>query len=186
MVAAALAETGGTMTISSRIIRGAVAAWLRYERQCHLVVFDRGDDVVPGTPDILAVDKKRMAVEVEIKISMSDFKRDAKKQKWLPHYGKDYYTGQDRRPAFFYYAVPSKLVDKVAPMLPDGVGLLTLEDHVSPHSLTGVPAVVSKVAAQRNKTAPRLSWANCYRMISHQTGTLVTLECEAAANSMEA
>lgn len=64
--------------------------------------------------DVLVVSKAGYMTEVEIKITLEDFKRDIKKK----------YKSDGLK--YFYYAVPSTLVEQVTPLLPTHAGLLSV------------------------------------------------------------
>lgn len=82
--------------------------------------------------------------EFEIKISVSDFKHDfvktdkheilscGQKKIWYGKWEKgekvEYYEHANRRrPNYFYYAVPSEMVDKVKDMVPEYAGLISID-----------------------------------------------------------
>jgi hypothetical protein len=70
-----------------------------------------------GQCDLLQVTRSGYATEYEIKVSRSDWKKDATKDKW-------------RRPrphvARFFYAVPIELADYWPEWAPDGAGLIAV------------------------------------------------------------
>lgn len=111
------------MSVSFATIRYAVACWLRYGKQCSLVSFERGGmGWAWGYPDIFAVTESRKTYDVEIKMSFSDFKADAKKAKFRP----ELQNINDGKPTWFYYACDEALGEKILPLLPDGAGLLVV------------------------------------------------------------
>lgn len=63
--------------------------------------------------DMLSVSKKMFLREVEIKISVSDFKADLKK--------KHNHDGNIKQ---FYFAVPYYILDKIEKLVPENVGIL--------------------------------------------------------------
>lgn len=96
--------------------------------------------------DLYVVSKRGLATEVEIKISLKDFRNDKLKdlhcmEVWRENpqwrvpagpgaHGRVYkharLQGADRRaPNYLYYLVPEDLVDAVRPELPDYAGLLS-------------------------------------------------------------
>lgn len=128
------------------------------------MTFERGPNV-SDNPDVYGVNKSRHGLEIEIKISLSDFKRDAKKRKW------DY---QVVTPMFFYYLVPNEILDKVKPLIQPGIGLLTVSKHaLDPY--TQLPAIRCEIRPTRNPKARKLSLYCAGRLIKHQTGTLCAL-----------
>jgi hypothetical protein len=158
--------------MNSNYLKAAAASWLRYDKNLNLIAFERG--IGSGNPDVIAVDNKRFLIEVEVKISMSDFRADAKKYKWKIQDGG---YRPEAIPRLFYYLVPKDLVDKVKPELKEGHGLLTLGRR---RMQNGMPEVISVVAARANKLSKRLSFPNLARMVKHQSGTLCALAASQA------
>ena len=67
--------------------------------------------------------------EVEVKISLSDFKADFKKEnkhKLLREHG---WVGKFAVPNYFSYCVPAHLVEKVEPLVPAYAGLISVSEH---------------------------------------------------------
>lgn len=156
------------MNISNSYIMKAIAAsWLRYDRKCPLVTFERGLDY-NSNPDVMAVNPSRFLVEIEIKISMSDFRADAKKSKWQ---WRERY-GSRGRPKFFYYFVPMELVEKVKQELKPGHGLLTVKRPDKLMSITGLPELDCVVSPKADSLAKRVSIDDRIRLIKHQSGSL--------------
>jgi len=80
--------------------------------------------------DLAVLSPSKLLWEVEIKVTMDDWRRDLEKTKWtnsLPH---------PCNPARFYYAVPEKLVAKGAD------GMYTIPEWVPPTA--GILAVVNR------------------------------------------
>ena len=69
--------------------------------------------IVDHECDILSVSKKMFLREVEIKISVSDFKADFKK--------RHNHSGNIKQ---FYYAVPYYILDKIENLIPENAGIL--------------------------------------------------------------
>lgn len=89
-----------------------------------------------GLADILAL-RKTMAVEVEIKKSFCEIKRDLK-IKHLKHWFYLNRTNSDRIPNKFYFALPSGFKDatleKYKDIIPKPYGLIVVEDDdFKPH-----------------------------------------------------
>jgi hypothetical protein len=68
--------------------------------------------------DLLIVEPCRWATEVEIKISISDLKADAKK--WHHH--------ESELIRSLYFAIPTSLFDKALPFIPERAGVLTVDE----------------------------------------------------------
>ena len=72
--------------------------------------------IVDHECDILSVSKKMFLREIEIKISVADFKADFKK--------KHNHSGNIKQ---FYYAVPYYILDKIKDLVPENAGILVAE-----------------------------------------------------------
>lgn len=131
-----------------------------------------------GRPDLLAVDKKRQLIEVEIKVSLSDYRQDFKKR----HREFAHIFGDLRRK--MYYAVPPFLVDEVKKTAPEGWGILTIRhpfQEIFPKQPNwDYPAHVARAA---KNVKERATVKQCLEMARHLTGTLVSLSKECAAHS---
>lgn len=150
--------------MDSLTLRTVAACWLRYTIGCSIVTFERGPNHFDN-PDVYGVNKSRHGLEVEVKVSLSDFKREAKKRKW------DY---QVVTPMFFYYLVPNDILEKVKPLIPPGVGLLTVSKFaLDPY--THLPSIRCEVRPTRNPKARKLSPYCAARLVKHQSGTLCAL-----------
>ncbi len=116
-----------------------------------------------GLADILAL-RKTMAVEVEIKKSFCEIKRDLKKKQlkhW--HYLKGAFS--DRIPNKFYFALPSGFKDttleKYKDIIPKPYGLIVVEDDdFRPHSCHTVKRgqYLTKCTDHLEKLNERVSW----------------------------
>lgn len=80
----------------------------------------RSENIVSHECDILSVTKNNYLREVEIKISVSDFKADFKK--------KHNHEGNIRQ---FYYAVPYYVLDDIKDLVPEHAGILVAEYNVN-------------------------------------------------------
>jgi len=153
--------------MTSDYIKMCVAEYFRYTRQCPIISFERS--VIPyasHNPDILVVSKDRRLIEIEVKISLSDFRADAKKRIW-----KHRDAGNAAMPYQFYYAVPYELKDKVEPILRPDCGLLLVTEREQFFS----KAVFTQKRAPINKRSQKLSLLRATRMAYNQTGTLCSL-----------
>ncbi|MDY4011348.1 MAG: MmcB family DNA repair protein [Fusobacterium gastrosuis] len=74
----------------------------------------RYERIVNHECDILSVSKKLFLREIEIKVSVSDFKADFKKK----------HQHLDENIKHFYYAVPDYILDKIKPLVPENAGIL--------------------------------------------------------------
>ena len=76
----------------------------------------RVENIVTHECDMLMVTKNYFLREVEIKVSVSDFKADFKK--------KHNHEGNIKQ---FYYAVPYYILDKIKDLVPEQAGILVAE-----------------------------------------------------------
>jgi len=149
--------------VNSDYLKACAAAYLRYRRQCIVVAFERGVSGHVDNPDVLGVTVQRYLIEIEVKVSVSDFRRDIDKAKWK--------CPGRLCPRQFYYIVPPDISDKVLKIWPDeDRGLLTL-DRTRSGGLHDVYAVKKAKAA----AAKTLSTEQLVRLVKHQSGTLVSL-----------
>ncbi len=155
------------------MLEACAMEWLRYGKLCHIVTRERGQRI--GRPDVLAVNAKGFLVEIEVKRTLADFKRDAAKpQRTNP--------SQSPNVRQFSYLVPPELVVKVQPLLPPGAGLLTLGPQTSLH--TGLPeVVVVRQASPRLKVKP-LTPKRIWELTRDMAGALVTAEISARKNKL--
>lgn len=152
-------------------VRYAVACWLRYAKQCHVVAFERGGHGWGwDRPDVFAVNTTRETYDVEIKMSYSDFKADQKKTKFNPLFAS---AGRER-PTWFYYAAPMKLAEKIMaahPLLPGGAGLLGITDFRE----SGQDGLVILARAVKHKASTRPNIRQLATWVKDQSGTLCGL-----------
>lgn len=76
--------------------------WLRLDQRCAFIATEVGE----YSADVLGINEKKM-IEIEVKVTLSDFKNDFHKGK---HYSYANSVGM-WIPNVFYFAVPSKLVE---------------------------------------------------------------------------
>lgn len=152
--------------MTSDYLKACVAAYLRYRRQCPIIAFERGISGSFDNPDVLAVTNSRFLIEVEVKVSLSDFRHDASKRKWQKPFAGRLCARQ------FYYAVPPEMVDKVQADWPHpDRGLLTLGHKITYGHLKEVIVMRPAKAA----SAKSLSTKQIVQLVHHQSGTLVSL-----------
>lgn len=97
-----------------------------------------------GLADVVLVSKSGYAYEIEIKCSVNDFNKDAKKHKWKK---------PRNQVKCFFYAVPAEIADRVE--VPEHAGLIVLHDDRS--------GAMVKQMAPANKDARKLSPATILR-----------------------
>lgn len=139
----------------------SAAQWLRYKRQCFLIATERG--LYPwGRPDVFGVTLQRRTIEVEVKVTLADFRANAKKR----------ISGLPRahwHPWQFYFIVPPALVESVALELPEWSGLLTLDTYRD-----YLPCRVVKVVKRSpcNDLSPQVKVRDLAEMAKHMSGTI--------------
>jgi len=165
--------------ISIEVLRACAVEFLRYQRDCKMVCLERSPFLIehkrrngqvsveqdPCNPDVVGVTEARRVVEIEIKRTFSDFKKNREK------------TSMFRRqflnimPSQFYFLVPPNLVAKVEPLLEQKEGLLTtMTHHRSAYTNMPVLRIVKDASVMRDSR--RLTLREMVRMVMHQTGTL--------------
>lgn len=104
------------MKVTADSIKASVAAYWRYIRQypfvaleasCRLESFNDG-----GQADVLVITKDRLLIEVEVKLSIDDVRRDRNKLKHRSFRDFSQYFSYPTH--YFYFAVPKELANKVA------------------------------------------------------------------------
>ncbi len=92
--------------------------WLHWVKKCHAVLHERTPRYQTGSPDVLGMTRSRYLIEIEIKRSVSDFKKNetkyhvANRQFWLKNW-----------PRQVYFFVPEEILEKVQPLTPEWAGL---------------------------------------------------------------
>jgi hypothetical protein len=141
--------------------------FLRYEQGCYLLAWERSpwEHRWHHKPDVMGVERGRRVLEIEIKRSVADFKADAKKRIW------GYRSLGYAVPFKFWYLVPPELVEEILPMVPAGLGLLT----VGPKTSRGGNAeIICASPAKTNRKASVLRLKDMVHMARDQSGTLVS------------
>lgn len=97
--------------------------WLRFRKNCFLVLTERSPMRHGGIPDVLGITKARYCIEVECKRTMSDFRANANK-----HCVRNRDVWIDRWPKQFFFCVPESMLTRALEELPEYAGLLSLRD----------------------------------------------------------
>ena len=91
-------------------IKAVIAAYWRYVRQCPVIALEVNSNLSAYSgeerADVMAVDKNRYLIETEVKITLADLRRDAKKSKHQDF--QDYRLCVAR---YFYFAVPRDIAN---------------------------------------------------------------------------
>lgn len=98
-------------------IKLALMMQYRFAQGAYLVSTECGN----YSSDFLAVNKYNQIVEVEVKVSLTDFKADFKKPKHKIYEHTSKLTEWDKKsifvPNYFYFAVPESILNSVLPLL---------------------------------------------------------------------
>ena len=71
--------------------------------------------------DLISVSKAGYATEVEIKVSLSDLKKNKLKKEW---------AHCDKRIKYLFFAIPDYLYDKAVEHIPENAGILTVNQNL--------------------------------------------------------
>lgn len=155
-------------------LRAAVAAWLRYDRRCPIIAFERAPwPWSQGRPDVMAITAHRHWIEVEIKMTIRDWRADAAKHKWW---------GELDPPRQFYYAVPPDLEAWGPEMCANGAGLLMPCGYSDQY---GVFSLRVARKATIHPSAPRVPLREIIDAVKDMSGTLAGLAGEIARAAKE-
>lgn len=93
-------------------VKAVVASYWRYVRQCPVIALEVNANLSSFSgeemADVLAVNKNRFLIETEVKVTLADLRRDAKK---LKH--RDFRESRLRCVAkYFYFAVPKGIANE--------------------------------------------------------------------------
>lgn len=107
-----------------------------------------------GIADVLFITRSGYATEIEIKMSLSDWKADLVKEKW----------GRQRPSiARFFYAVPESLVDKEPPGIPPEHGLIAISMGSKGYPRARVVREAKRLKASKiSDHEIRRMFASCY------------------------
>lgn len=102
--------------MNSEQLKAIIASYWRYVRQCPVIALEVSHNLSAYADeeraDVLAVDKDRFLIETEVKLTLADLRRDAKK---LKH--RDFREKQLRCVArYFYFAVPREIANAAKPI----------------------------------------------------------------------
>jgi len=159
---------------STNSLTASALFWLLTERKCKLITVERG--LAWGNPDALGVAPDRTLCEVEVKVSLSDFRANAGKGyiRYLSAMKDD--GARSDLPACYYFLVPPSLVEKVKPELPSFAGLLTvkMEPHTNtPRFWTNDALCLASIVKAPRMPRKKLTLEQCTRLAKHQSMALV-------------
>ena len=109
--------------------------------------------LVPFETDMVVLTKSNLAYGIEIKVSKSDLKADLKKRQFaLFNVVREGKKGVDRwysRFKYFYYAVPSDLVEEALKIVPPFCGVLSIRKIQYPQSY--IPDYITYKVVEKRK-----------------------------------
>lgn len=129
--------------MTSKFIQEAVQKWL-YESNHHFQALNYSRSGFYEA-DILAITKSMIVTEVEVKISVSDYKADFKKTHKHDRLKNPVNDGWRCTPSRFYYACPSGLIQEV----PEYAGLLWVNDKGAVECVKGAPRLHKQKASEK-------------------------------------
>ena len=135
--------------------------WCWIEKKCHYIIEQRAPRFWLGSPDILGVTKQRFLIEIEVKRSAADFRKDADKRH---RKNRDRFIEDQAKQ--FYYMMPRELAEKLRPEIPEWAGLMCPD-------YGGQSATVLKVAPVNSKSK-RLSLKECAKMCRYMTNHMMS------------
>lgn len=102
----------------------AAMRFLLWQKRCIMTTQERGDSTMLGRPDVLGLTNKREVIEIEIKISVSDLRANAKKevQKYFAMF-------PEKGPNYFYYFVPHTIAEKASEIAEPHAGVIMLYEN---------------------------------------------------------
>lgn len=111
------------MTDLSKKLQVSAAQFLLWQKKCVLFTLEQSDGTM-GRPDVFGLTKNRETIEIEIKVSVSDFLRNRKKESMrfrerMPHRG----------PNYFYYMLPDGIAQKVLFRVEEKHGLICWDNE---------------------------------------------------------
>lgn len=116
------------MLVNSDHIKTAILCWFRFGRQYHHIATEVGH----WSADVVGADEK-MLVEVEVKVSKSDFQRDFTKDKHR-FYLNTFNKIEDKINSYYYKWIPNKFYFAVPEDLGEWAAAY-LEEKQSPYGL---------------------------------------------------
>lgn len=140
--------------MTKSLLIAAGLQWLRYERACSLVMIERGPRFWAHRPDLVGITRDRYCVEVEIKMTVSDYKADERKER--------------TKPRELWYLMPPDIARECVTWQ---AGLLTL---ATPRPISGIPGLRILRPATVDVNSPCLHELDVEDVMCHTSGSLVT------------
>ena len=157
--------------MNSEQLKAVLASYWRYVRQCPVIALEVSHNLSAYADeeraDVLAVDKNRFLIETEIKVTLADLRRDAKKSK--------HRAFRDNLPTkcvarYFYFAVPRDIANKASLICTD---LYPYAGVLGTNGLDEYGVVVYRQA--KFLPGKRLTYPQVLRIVFNQSGTVCRL-----------
>lgn len=148
-------------------LESAALCWLRYKRQCPLVMLERTPFAYwrdRYRPDVVGISRERLAIEIEIKRTAGDYNANWKKLGF-----QDGHPPAAPRFDQRYFLVPMAMKEHAIQNLPMGWGLIVSSER------RGTDMDLNVAKAAKRWGAKPLSTALLVRAVQHQSGTLASL-----------
>jgi len=154
--------------MNSDQIKAVIASYWRYIRQCPVIALEVSSNLSSYSgeemADVLALDKNRCLIETEVKVSLADLKRDAKK-------AKHGYFREGRCVArYFYFAVPKGIANEARLICDDDF------PYAGVLSTNGLDEYGVEIYRRPKPLAgKRLTYSQALRLIFNQSSTVCRL-----------
>ena len=144
------------MVTSADIERALIRTWA--PEQTLMVPNVRQGFVRWGEVDVLKVEKSLYLTEIEIKVSMSDLKREWNKQRWMPVFYEAFKKTMRR----YFIAMPEELYEHGRDVIPDwvGAGILTVCEAREEYGRLTRPYAYERRKPRINKEAAKITIAD--------------------------
>ena len=155
---------------SEEQLKAVIASYWRYVRQCPVIALEVSHNLsayAEERADVLAVNKNRFLIETEVKVTLADLKRDARKSK--------HRAFRDNLPTrcvarYFYFAVPKDIANKACPICND---LYPYAGVLGTNGLDEYGVVIYRQA--KFLPGKRLRYPQVLRIIFNQSSTVCRL-----------
>jgi hypothetical protein len=103
-------KPGRCIAVTADQVKAVIASYWRYVRQCPVIALEVSHNLSAYADeeraDVLAVDKNRFLIETEVKVTLADLRRDARKSKHRDFQDKRFCVAR-----YFYFAVPRDIAN---------------------------------------------------------------------------
>ncbi len=164
--------------MNAEIIKASVLSYLHFERNCPIIALE----AFFGDMDVAAVTKAGYLIEVEVKMTLADLKRELKKDKHITRKKEPWetiYRGPVIKAAYYYIAIPYNLYLKSEKFIKESFphyGILTVSAQQSywESSRMGYEVAVRK-SAKRLTKVEKLTMEQQIELASKQGNAICSL-----------